>query len=112
MTVANTADKTLDKARPHADSRQCPSSVDQRWTALDNVPTSMDQKVWSIPVEVWVGLPEPSVGVFTTAGTSQGRLRRHFVIRPATSVPELAGTGGRQRSPTGKLNGLQPGQAG
>ena len=27
--------------------------------------------------EVWVASPEPAVGVFTTAGTSQGRLRRH-----------------------------------
>ncbi len=26
------------------------------------------------------GLPEPAVGVFTTAGTCQGRLRLHFVI--------------------------------
>ena len=31
-------------------------------------------------VEVWVSSPEPAVGVFTTAGTCQGRLRRHFVI--------------------------------
>jgi hypothetical protein len=30
--------------------------------------------------EVWVASPEPAVGVFTTAGTCQGRLRRHFVI--------------------------------
>ena len=34
----------------------------------------------SLPVEVWVSSPEPAVGVFTTAGTRQGRLRRHFVI--------------------------------
>ena len=27
--------------------------------------------------EVWVASPEPAVGVFTTAGTCQGRLRRH-----------------------------------
>ena len=32
-------------------------------------------------VEVWVSSPEPAVGVFTTAGTCQGRLRRHFVIQ-------------------------------
>jgi hypothetical protein len=31
-------------------------------------------------VEVWVSFPEPAVGVFTAAGTCQGRLRRHFVI--------------------------------
>ena len=31
-------------------------------------------------VEVWVSSPKPAVGVFTTAGTCQGRLRRHFVI--------------------------------
>jgi len=30
--------------------------------------------------EVWVASPEPAVGVFTPAGTCQGRLRRHFVI--------------------------------
>src|SRR6516165_3809729 len=30
--------------------------------------------------EGWVSSPEPAVGVFTTAGTCQGRLRRHFVI--------------------------------
>jgi hypothetical protein len=27
--------------------------------------------------EVWVSSPEPAVGLFTTAGTYQGRLRRH-----------------------------------
>jgi hypothetical protein len=27
--------------------------------------------------EVWVSFPEPAVGVFPTAGTCQGRLRRH-----------------------------------
>src|SRR5215467_4733406 len=32
-------------------------------------------------VEAWVASPEPAVGVFTPAGTCQGRLRRHFVIR-------------------------------
>jgi len=31
-------------------------------------------------VEVWVASPEPAVGVFTTAGTCQGRFWRHFVI--------------------------------
>ena len=31
-------------------------------------------------VEAWVASPEPAVGVFTPAGTCQGRLRRHFVI--------------------------------
>ncbi len=31
-------------------------------------------------VEVWVPSPEPALGVFTTAGTCQGRLRRHCVI--------------------------------
>ena len=30
-----------------------------------------------------VASPEPAVGVFTTAGTCQGRLRRHFVIGSA-----------------------------
>jgi hypothetical protein len=30
--------------------------------------------------EVCVASPEPAVGVFTTAGTCQGRLWRHFVI--------------------------------
>ena len=30
--------------------------------------------------EVRVASPEPAVGVFTTAGTCQERLRRHFVI--------------------------------
>jgi hypothetical protein len=29
--------------------------------------------------------PEPAVAVFTTAGTCQGRLRRHFVIGYAAS---------------------------
>ena len=28
----------------------------------------------------WVSSPEPAVGVFTPAGTCQGRLRRHCVI--------------------------------
>jgi hypothetical protein len=32
-------------------------------------------------VEVWVSSPEPAVGVFTTAETCQGRLRRHCVIQ-------------------------------
>jgi hypothetical protein len=32
-------------------------------------------------VEVWVSSPEPAVGVFTPAGTCQGRLRRHFVMQ-------------------------------
>ena len=32
-------------------------------------------------VEVRVSSPEPAIGVFTTAGTCQGRLqRRHYVI--------------------------------
>ena len=31
----------------------------------------------TIRVKVWVASPEPAVGVFTTAGTCQGRLRRH-----------------------------------
>ena len=31
-------------------------------------------------VEVWMASPEPAVGVFTPAGTCQGRLWRHFVI--------------------------------
>jgi len=35
---------------------------------------SRDQKH---AVEVWVSYPEPAVGMFTTAGTCQGRLRRH-----------------------------------
>jgi hypothetical protein len=39
-----------------------------------------DLKVGSMRVEVWVASSEPAVGVFTTAGTCQGRLRRHFVI--------------------------------
>ena len=30
--------------------------------------------------EVRVASPEPAVGVFTTAGTCQGRLRRHCLI--------------------------------
>ncbi len=30
--------------------------------------------------EVWVASPETAVGVFTTAGTCPGRLRRHCVI--------------------------------
>jgi hypothetical protein len=36
--------------------------------------------------EVWVASPEPAVGVFTTAGTCQGRLRRHLVINAASLV--------------------------
>ena len=31
-------------------------------------------------VEMWVSSPEPAVGVFTSAGTWQGRFQRHFVI--------------------------------
>ena len=31
-----------------------------------------------------VSSPEPAAGVFTTAGTCQGRLRRHFVINAAS----------------------------
>ncbi len=34
-------------------------------------------------VEIRVVLPEPAVGVFTSAGTWQGRFQRHFVIRYA-----------------------------
>jgi hypothetical protein len=45
--------------------------------ALDAHAVSADQKVRSMRAEVWVSLPEPAVGVFTTAGTCQGRLRRH-----------------------------------
>ena len=40
----------------------------------------MGQKVRSIREEVWVASPEPAGGVFTAAGTCQGRLRRHLVI--------------------------------
>jgi hypothetical protein len=39
-------------------------------------------------VEVWVSSPEPAVGLFTTAGTCQGRLRRHFVIGSAAPLTE------------------------
>jgi hypothetical protein len=39
-------------------------------------------------VEGWVASPEPAVGVFTTAGTCQGRLRRHFVIGFAGPLTE------------------------
>ena len=35
----------------------------------------------TLQVEMWVASPEPAVGVFTTAGTCQGRLWRHFVIQ-------------------------------
>ena len=41
-------------------------------------------QVVGMRVEVRVSSPEPAVGVFTTAGTCQGRLRRHFVIGCAT----------------------------
>jgi hypothetical protein len=34
-------------------------------------------EVGSMRVEVWVSSPEPAVEVFTSAGTCQGRLRRH-----------------------------------
>ena len=37
----------------------------------------------SMRVEVWVSSPEPAVGVFTTAGTCQGRLWCHRRDRPA-----------------------------
>jgi len=37
----------------------------------------------SMQEEVRVASPEPAVGVFTTAGTCQGRLRRHCVIGSA-----------------------------
>ena len=80
MTVANTADKTLDKARSVRTAVKCPSSVRLPMDGLNNVPTPMDQKVRSMRVEVWAASPEPAVGVFTTAGTCQGRLRRHCVI--------------------------------
>ena len=40
--------------------------------------------------EMWVSSPEPAVGVFTTAGTCQGRLRRHFVIQ-GREVKDRAG---------------------
>ena len=52
-------------------------------------------------VEVWVSSPEPGVGVFTTAGTCQGRLRRQLrdrLRRPLTEpvcrqVRQLSGSG-------------------
>ena len=44
------------------------------------VQETTDLKVGSMREEVCVASPEPAVGVFTTAGTCQGRLRRHFVI--------------------------------
>ena len=47
---------------------------------MDSLPTSTDKKAGSMQEEVWVASPEPAVGVFTTAGTCQGRLRRHCVI--------------------------------
>ncbi len=49
-------------------------------TILGNVPTSADQEVRSMREEVWVASIEPAAGVFTTAGTCLGRLRRHCVI--------------------------------
>src|SRR5690242_17133066 len=47
-------------------------------TVLGDVPTPADLKVGSMREEVGVASPEPAVGVFTTAGTCQGHLRRHF----------------------------------
>ena len=49
-------------------------------TVLDDVPTPTDQKVQEHAGGSEVASPEPAVGVFTTAGTCQGRLRRHCVI--------------------------------
>jgi hypothetical protein len=43
-------------------------------------------------VEVGVASPEPAVGVFTTAGTCPGRLRRHCVIGfadPGQNPPDV-----------------------
>ena len=37
-------------------------------------------EVGSMREEIWVASPEPATGVFTTAGTCQGRLWRHCVI--------------------------------
>ena len=58
---------------------------DHDWTVLDDVPAPMDQRAATevglpkdgMRVETGVSSPEPAVGVFTTAGTCQGRLRRH-----------------------------------
>ena len=47
---------------------------------MDSLPASTDQEARSMQEEVRVASPEPAVGVFTTAGTCQGRLRRHCVI--------------------------------
>ena len=62
--------------------------------------------------EVWVSSPEPAVGVFTTAGTCQGRLRRHFrdrLRRPLTDpvcrqIRQLSGSGGGAWDRTGRCH--------
>jgi hypothetical protein len=55
--------------------------VGQLRTDLDGPNLATDLKVGGMREEVWVASPEPAVGVFTTAGTCQRRLRRHFVIQ-------------------------------
>ena len=61
--------------------------------------------------EVWVSSPEPAVGVFTTAGTCQGRLRRYCVIGSPTldrtrlpSGPAAIGFGGGAGTGQGAAN--------
>jgi hypothetical protein len=55
--------------------------------------------------EVRVPSPEPAVGVFTSAGTCQGRLRRHFVIGYAAPLTEPVSRKVRQQSGLGEKSG-------
>ena len=55
--------------------------------------------------EVGVTSPEPAVGVFTTAGTCQGRLRRHCVIGYAAPLTEPVCRQVRQQSGSGEGSG-------
>lgn len=49
----------------------------QQHAGLTNVMTQLAPPAAGIRLEVWVSSPEPTVGVFTPAGTCRGRLRRH-----------------------------------
>ena len=68
-------------------------------------------------VEVRVSSPEPAIGVFTTAGTCQERLRRHYVIGyaapdrtrlPSSSAVVGFGGGGRDTTGRGRVAGNRP----
>ena len=63
-------------ADSNGDTKVAPAQRSQQ-TVLDDVPTPTGLKAGRMRVEVQVSSPEPAVEVFTTAGTCQGRLRRH-----------------------------------